>query len=263
MIAVAAVLPAWAVDRLAEADSAYNAKNYEHAVSLYRAVIEEKGENAQLLFDLGNAYYQMGDYGGAMLSYLRAHRLDPSLPELNSNLRYLQSRVEDANKAEQKGKRLKVSADEPSFFSQVHTAVARNVHPDTWAWIAASFFILFVGCVAVYIFTRRVLWRKLGFFGGIASLGVSVIFLIFAIMGAAAFNNSDEGVVTAFKETLATEPGKTPESGHGAVLTRGSVVRIVSEESDADGNVSWYKVRLNSDYIGWLPASSLTPLRDN
>ncbi|MDE5880189.1 MAG: SH3 domain-containing protein, partial [Muribaculaceae bacterium] len=50
---------------------------------------------------------------------------------------------------------------------------------------------------------------------------------------------------------------KENESGKDGVLTKGTEVRIVSEETDAEGNVTWYKVRLNSDYIGWVAADDL------
>lgn len=82
-------------------------------------------------------------------------------------------------------------------------------------------------------------------------LGVSIVLLLFAFMGARAYHNESEGVLMAFKTTLQTEPGKESEQGKGQVLTKGTVVQVLSEEVDAEGNVTWYKVRLNSDYIGW------------
>ena len=137
---------------MADADSAYNAKEYAKAISIYNELIEENGTSAPVLFNLGSAYYQAGDYGQAMLNYLRARRLDPGNEEINANLRYLQSRVEDANKAEQKGKHLKAGTDEPSFFQSVHASVAKDISSDTWGVWGAVCFICFLGCVALYIF---------------------------------------------------------------------------------------------------------------
>lgn len=241
----------------AEADSAYKAKDYERAVQLYKSVADEHGTSVALLYDLGNAYFHQGDYGNAMLCYKRAHRLDPSSSEVNANLTYLTSRVEDANKAEQKGKRFKTGTDEPSFFQSVHKYVAEDVSSNFWASFAAAGFIIFVGCAALYIFSRGVVLRKIGFFGGIVVLGVSIVLLLFAFMGARAYHNESEGVLMAFKTTLQTEPGKESEQDKGQVLTKGTVVQVLSEEVDAEGNVTWYKVRLNSDYIGWVVASDL------
>lgn len=239
-------------DRIASADSAYMAKDYDRAVSIYRSVMDDEGYSAPLLFNLGNAYYQMSDYGRAMVCYLHAHRLDPRNAEINANITYIRSKVQDANKAEQRGKRLKVTADEPSFFQSVHTAVAKDVSSNVWAVLGAVSFILFIGCAALYIFTRGVILRKIGFFGGMIMFLLSLMFELFAFMGARAFNSRGDGVVTAFKTTLLTEPGKEAENEKGGVLTKGTEVQIVSEETDAEGNVTWYKVRLNSDYIGWV-----------
>lgn len=242
---------------VADADSAYNAKEYAKAISIYNELIEENGTSAPVLFNLGSAYYQAGDYGQAMLNYLRARRLDPGNEEINANLRYLQSRVEDANKAEQKGKHLKAGTDEPSFFQSVHASVAKDISSDTWGVWGAVCFICFLGCVALYIFSRVVLARKTGFFGGLIFLAMSFVFVMFAFMGVRAYHSSSEGVLTAFKTTLLTEPGKEAAEGKELVLTRGTQVQILSEEADAEGNVTWYKIRLNSDYIGWVAASDL------
>lgn len=248
---------AYAQITLADADSAYTAKEYGKAIELYEIVAETEGVSAPLLFNMGNAYYQEGDYGKAMLCYLRAKRIDPSQKELNANLRYLRSRIEDSNKAEQKGKRLKVILDEPSFFQNVHIAIAIETASNLWAVWGAVCFILFIGGAALYIFTRSVMARKIGFFGGIITLICSVVFVAFAISGARAISSKENGVITAFKVSLLTEPGKESESGKDGVLTKGTEVRIVSEEIDAEGNVTWYKVRLNSDYIGWVSADDL------
>lgn len=243
---------------LLRADSAYAAKDYARAAELYKHVAETEGTSVGLLFNMGNAYFEEGDYGNAMLCYERAHRLAPSDKKVNSNLRYLSNRVEDANKAEQKGKRFKTSADELSFFQSVHKSMAKDTSSNLWAVLAAAAFVVFVGCVALYIFTRIVVLRKIGFFGGIVMLAASLFFIIFAFMGARAYHSDSEGVLLGFKTELLTEPGASPSNTEKAlILTKGTVVQILSEEVDAEGSVTWYKIRLNSDYIGWVPASEL------
>lgn len=247
-----------AADSLVAADSAYNAKEYGKAIEIYNNVRHDQGSNAALLYNLGNAYYQEGDFGNAMVCYLRAHRLDPTDKDINANLTFLRSKVDDANKAEQKGRRLKVTPDEEGFFQTVRRSVAIDTSTDTWAVWGAVCFILFVGGVALYIFSRNVLARKVGFFGSIVCLCATFLFLCFAFMGARTFSARDEGVITGFKVMLLTEPGKKTENDRGNVLTKGTVVQILSEETDAEGNVNWYKIRLNSDYIGWVEAEDMT-----
>ena len=243
---------------VSEADSAYNSGDYLKAITIYQEVVQEYGVSAPLLFNLGNAYLQQDDYGNAMLCYERAKKLDPSNKNINTNLTYLLGKVEDANKAEQKGKRKKVTEDTPNFFQNIHTSVARNTSSNTWAGWAAACFLLFSGCVCLYLFNSNVMVRKTGFFGGFILLGISMICLVCAYMGAAEAENHDYGIVVTYKAMLQTEPtpGTNPEKNEG-VLTRGTKIRIISEETDAEGTVNWYKVRLNSEYIGWLPAQDI------
>ena len=239
---------------VAEADSAYNAGKYQEAIALYREVAETSGVSAALLYNLGNAYVQDGDYGNAMLCYHRAKKLDPSNRQINNNITFISGKIEDSNKAEQKGKRRKVTEDTPNFFQNIHSSIARDTASDTWAGWAAASFLLFAGCVCLYLFNSNVLMRKTGFFGGIILLGISMVCLVCAYTGAAEAENHDYGIIMAYKAELQTEPnGKTGNTNEG-VLTKGTKIRIIAEETDADGTVNWYKVRLNSDYIGWLKA---------
>ena len=255
------ILSAFAVKAgptVSSADSAYNAGNYLEAIQIYQEVAEEYGVSAALLYNLGNAYMQQDDYGNAMVCYQRAKKLDPGNKQINANLNYLSGKVEDANKAEQKGKRKKVAEDTPNFFQTIHSSVAQDTSSNTWAAWAAGSFLLFAGCVALYLFNSNVLMRKTGFFGGFILLGISMICLVCAYMGAAEVDNHDYGVIVAFKAPLLVEPNqKTDVEKNEGVLTRGTKVRIISEETDADGVVNWYKVRLNTDYIGWLEAKDI------
>ena len=243
---------------VSEADSAYNRGDYKEAVQIYQEVAEDYGVSAPLLFNLGNAFMQDGDYGNAMLCYQRAKKLDPSNKRINGNIRYLVGKIEDANKAEQKGKRKKVTEDTPNFFQSVHSSIAQDTSSNVWAGWAAASFLLFSGCVCLYLFNSNVLMRKTGFFGGFILLGISIICLVCAYTGAAELQNKDYGIVLTYKAELQTEPSKNTKAGQNeGILTRGTKVRIISEETDADGIVNWYKVRLNSDYIGWLKAEEV------
>ena len=123
--------------------------------------------------------------------------------------------------------------------------------------VGAVCFICFLGCVALYIFSRVVLARKTGFFGGLIFTAMSFVFVMFAFMGVRGLpffvGRSSDGI----QDNVADRAGKEAAEGKELVLTRGTQVQILSEEADAEGNVTRYKIRLNSDYIGWVAASDL------
>lgn len=241
----------------AEADSAYKSGDFERAITLYEEIAENDGISAGLLYNLGNASVEAHDYGKAVLYYERALRLDPSNKEIRRNLKYVTAKVEDANRSELKGKRLKITPDEQSFFQSVYTTLACERSSDMWAVWGAVLFLLSLTGVALYMFSRNVPVRKLGFFGALTCIFLSIGAIICAFAAAGHYDTHEEGVLTGYKVELYNSP-EANSQGTGTSLTRGTKVRIVSEETDVEGEVTWYRIRLNSDFIGWVRASELT-----
>lgn len=237
---------------IAKADSAYSKGEYAEAVEAFTAIAARQGVSSQLYYNLGNSYAKGGDYGKALVNYLRALRLDPSNKQAKANAAYIESKVLDSNHAALKGKKLSVDPDSPSFFSNVRSMIARDHLSDTWAAWAVVSFILFIVCLALYIFTRNVLARKIGFFGGLVLLGFSVVALAFAFM--AASYRTDEGVLTGAKVKLMSEASSSSKENPVA-LTRGTRMTVLDSVPVGEGRARWYKVRLNSDFVGWVESS--------
>lgn len=235
---------------------AYEAGDYKKAAQIWSRLAEESGTSADLYYDLGNAYCAEGDLGHARLYYERAYRLAPKSEPMYTNLQYVVSKVDDANKASMQGKRGSVVPEEVGFLQNIHQNVAYDHTSDYWALYAVISFILLLGAIALYLFPSNVAARKTGFFTALIFFFFSGIFLIFSFMARNAAESRDYGVITAYKVELLTEPssGSKPSA---SPLNQGTKVRLLSEESDVDGNVAWYKVRLNSSYVGWLPASDV------
>lgn len=241
---------------IADADSAYSKANYEETIELYRGVIEQTGPSASLLFNLGNAYYKSGNDGGARLCLERAKRLDPSNALIAQNLHYITTRVDDANMAELKGKKGYVTSDETGFFGKLHRKISVDRTSDSWANMAAMAFILLILALALYFFSANVRFKKIGFFSAIIFFLFSVIFIVFAEMAAAHFDDKNEAVLMQFKITMKAEPADDANTV-GFPLHRGTKFTILDSELNVDGEVGWYKVELNRNNIGWVPADAL------
>ncbi len=261
MTSASTVYAASAPAEVSQADSAYMAGDYSEAIGKYKEAILSDGYTAELLYNLGNAYFKANDVGDAVVCYERAHRLDPGNDMISNNLRYLQSRVEDANRAEARGKKVRVVADDESFFETMHRALAKDHTSNSWAILGAMSFILFVGAVTLYIFASNVAARKVGFFSSIVFVGFSLIFIYLSFASARAYESREECILIAYKTELLTDPESNSKPS-SLPLTRGTKLRLVSEEIDAEGKVSWYKVRLNADYIGWVKAADIALIAD-
>lgn len=252
-------IPLMGADRASEAAALYDKGDYSKALELYQALEKDKGTSAELYYNKGQCYVRVGDLGQAMLCYQRALRLDPSNGKARANMNYVASKVNDANKAELQGKKVSVSPDEPSFFGTLKYYITRRHLSDTWGWWAGVLFALSCVCAALYIFSRSVLIRKIGFFGGLSALGLSVIFLIFALTAATASERHDDGVVTAYKVQLKSEADAGSKKA-GMPLTQGTVMEILDRKGGKEEAAEWYKVRLNSSYVGWIEGMDFQPI---
>ena len=114
-----------------EARQAYDKGDYTKAVEIYQELAKTHGTSSALLFDMGQAYTRAGDLGHGMLCYRRALQQNPSNSQARSNIKYIESRVQDGNTAELKGKKISVVPEDPSFFTVLKNYITRRHHTNT------------------------------------------------------------------------------------------------------------------------------------
>jgi tetratricopeptide (TPR) repeat protein len=73
-------------DRLRQAEEAYYNGDYAIAIDLYNSLLLEGLESDSLHFNLGNAYFEAGRLGEALVHYKRAQRLTPRDTAINANI---------------------------------------------------------------------------------------------------------------------------------------------------------------------------------
>jgi hypothetical protein len=78
------------------ANQLYANGDYAGAAQLYQQLVDADIRNADLYYNLGNAYFQMDDMGRAILNYTRAQRLAPRDDSIKANLDLALGKV-DAN----------------------------------------------------------------------------------------------------------------------------------------------------------------------
>lgn len=243
-------------DSIPDPKALYLRGEYSKAAEAYLQIEKTQGSSASLYFDLANCYVETGDYAHAMLYYSRARRLAPRDREIKNNINYLASKIEDTNRAELHGKKISVVPDSETFFQTADRMIAEDVLSNTWATWSAITFILFLICLTIYLFCSDVLLRKTGFFGGISLFIVSVVFIIFAFMAASSSDSRDRGVLMAYKTELLIEPSSDAKPA-SSQLCQGTCLDIIAEETDVQGATTWYKVRLNSNFEGWIRAADI------
>ena len=225
-----------------QGDSAYSKGDYQAAVAAYSAALKE-GSSAELLYNLGNAFYRQGDLGRAVLNYERALRLDPSMSDARANLAFVNTRITD--KPGERG----------TFLGNAYDAAALAMHSNTWAWLAFAAFALFIAGIGLYFFADGIMIRKTGFFGGGIMLLLSAICAIFACHAANLASDTSTAIITAKSTILSTSPRhQASRSEEAMLLHEGTRVEILdSVVAVADSAAStWLDVRIDNTHRAWL-----------
>ena len=71
---------------LEQANQRFAAGEYADAATAYKQLLTSEGPRASVLYNLGNSYQRLGQYGPAILAYERARLLTPRDPDLLANL---------------------------------------------------------------------------------------------------------------------------------------------------------------------------------
>jgi len=126
-------------DELArEAAVAYEAGDFEAAVTLFEAAIEAGGAHPTLFFNLGNAYYEAGQLGPAMLNYRRSARLAPRDADVRANLALVRAL------------RVDFQGDEANIIDRLATLSANSLTRTEQIGLTLMLWTLWFGVAAVW-----------------------------------------------------------------------------------------------------------------
>lgn len=230
-------------DIITKAQEAYEAENYALACSLYTKVIDVEGTSSDLYYNIGNAQYRNGNMAQAILAYERALRLDPSNADAKANLEFVNARIKD-NKGET-----------GSFIFNTANSVVNMAPSNTWAWIALALFAITVAGAVAYFFTESVLLRKIGFFGGIFTLFLAIVAMIFSFRARSIAMNPDYAIITSETSILSTVPRKPISRDEEAMLlhegTKVRILRSLSQKIDST-EVTWHEVEIDNSHRAWI-----------
>ncbi|MDE6305037.1 MAG: tetratricopeptide repeat protein [Muribaculaceae bacterium] len=231
-----------------QADSAYTADDFATAARLYTEAIDSIGSSATLYYNLGNAYYRMGNLGKAIVNYERSLRLDPTNQDARENLAFVNARITDQ------------IGDSGTFLSNTVDNIVASAHPDTWGLIALSSFILMLGAIALYVFASNVAIRKTGFFGGLILLAVTIIANILAFRGAGKAQSHTTAIVIEPSTILSTSPRQPKDRSEEAFLlhegTKVEILDSVAVPADTTGR-KWYDVSVDNSHRAWISSDAI------
>lgn len=215
-----------------EANLAYKKDQFQKAVDSYLKLIKNKFENGHIYYNIGNAYFRLGDIGRAILFYEKAHLLIPRDNDLIFNLSHARNEAVDA------------IGDINTFpLNKFFGLDSLNLYETFFAFTVLNVFFFFI--LGTRLFKKTELSYYLSIFLVIIiSIGACVLALKWYgwISDKRAVILSDEVEVLA---------GPDPKDTVLFKLHEGAVVHYERSEGD------WVLLHLSKDKRGWTKSSQL------
>jgi tetratricopeptide (TPR) repeat protein len=220
-----------------EAAEAYDAGEFEKAAGLYETVLASGLDAAVVHYNLGNALFKQGSLGPAIASYLRAARIDPRDPKIQTNLRRARAQIKDVDLS---GEGL------PPVLRPFQWGYA-HFSANEWLSLALVMWILLGGL--------RILnqWRPLApsRLRPVSGALVALALVAFLVGGLHYYRDFvvHRGVVVVEEVDVRSGPGSSYNLAFR--VHEGLPVRVAEDRGD------WLRIDLGGELVGWIPASSL------
>lgn len=216
---------------------AYNGGDFHKTAELLESEIatnkKEGLESPALFYNLGNTYFRLNELGKARLNYERAALLDPTDRDIQHNIEYVTTRIED-----------KILEVDTIFISSWFNAVQNLFASNTWAIVGIVLFLTFVGSLFAFFFTQQILIKKTSFYIGL----VVVIFCIFANIFAYRQKQKVELRETAVIMAASVSVVSSPDINSKELfrLHVGTKVRITKDDRN------WLEIEIDNGSVGWV-----------
>ena len=220
--------------RYRSADALYQEGQYQQASEKYEQIVSSI-QNGAVYYNLGNAYFRLGNRGKAILNYERAKRLMPRDKDTHFNLKIAKARNVDS-----------FDLVKPlSGFSLLYGAL----HPNEIVWAGLiPYWIAAVSLIAIQFTPNHRFRRALHYvllIGGITWLS-SLLVLGLKIRE----SNLPYAIVVANEVMVRSEPDLGSET-IALPLHEGTKIQLQEERND------WVKIYLPDENSGWLTAAAI------
>ena len=231
-----------AQNTLENAQKAYQEKDYTTAINLYKKeikVLEGEGKvSADLYYNLGNAYFRANEIPEAILNYERAQLFNPGDRDIKHNIEYANTKIED-----------KILNADTFFLSIWFDDVQNLMSSSAWAKLSIVFFIFLIGSLVLFFFTKKLTYKKVGFYLGIVLFIFSVFSNIFAFSQKYKIEHRNTAIIMAGVVPIVSSP--TSNSNEVFTLHAGTKVDI----RKVDGE--WMEIEIADGNVGWIQKSKL------
>ena len=215
------------------ANSAYNAGQFEKAVMLYREILESGLHSAELYFNLANSYYRLNQVGESIFYFEKAKQLQPMDEDININSAFAQNMAIDAVEVLPKSQFTLLEEKTIELFSQ-----------EGWAYMIVFMAWLLVFFWGLYLWNKAPVIKRT-FFASTLVLGLLLIGSLFiAVVKSSITAETTYGILFDEKIEVWAEPNSRAEVLF--LLHEGTKVQMFDQLQE------WQKIRIANGSEGWI-----------
>lgn len=218
------------------ANSLYQAGDYEAALNTYNEIIKSGYESSDLYYNMGNSAFRSNSIGLAILYYEKCLKLDPSHKDAAHNLKFVERYQTDSFE------------EVPELFLKSWARSFVRLLPERlWSMVAIISFVVLLASILLYLFSHRLTLKKIGFFTSIFALLLFVVTLTSAFSQHSSIVHPAEGIILSPSVIVKSSPS---DSGTDLfILHEGTSVMINEEVS------GWRNVKVVDGREGWIRSS--------
>lgn len=209
-----------------QANDMYAQKDYAGALQNYQS-IKNYQQNSQVLYNIGNVYYNTGKIGKAILSYKQSLRINPNNSNAINNLALAEQKIENPIVSQQ------------FVLSKWWNDFILSIHQNIWAVLSLLFAIGF-GVAFYFSFKKETKQYRIIAFSSLAL----VVICIIGMLGNQNYWKADNQAVAITNNELYYNDVDFKKSNE-KVIPEGTIVDII-EQSKA-----YWKVQLPNGVIAY------------
>ncbi|MDD2436148.1 MAG: tetratricopeptide repeat protein [Massilibacteroides sp.] len=221
-----------------EAETVYRKEDYSKAIELYNNILKTRGSSADIYYNLGNAYYKAGKTASAILNYERALLLNPGDPDIRFNLNIARQKTID-----------RIEPIGQFFLAKWFDTVQNIFSVDSWGTIGIISFILFIGCLILFFFSKWLRLKKIGFYVGLFLLVLVVLSNVFGVNQKHRLMSRTSAIV--FTPTVTVKSSPDVSGTDLFVIHEGTKVVVRTTLGD------WSEIELENGNVGWMPSKDI------
>lgn len=205
------------------------------AASQFEVLVKEHDiKNGYLLYNIGNAYFEAGEKGKAILNYRRAERLIPGFSDLKFNLNTVK---QDLNTPEA----------QKTWWGDIVKSVVFWHYMFDYSTRRIAFAVVFVSfwlCLALMILYKSGILKALTVLSAVVAIALGGSYLVSSFK----LNVETAGVVIKQQTMVRKGPGTSYEPMYSQPISEGTEFKLLEVQGE------WWRIKLANDDEVWIKA---------